>query len=256
MKRNISTSVPVAAIASVATLMLFSSQGNAASSFSITSDPLDATVRSNGTDPNTIVDTGNFAGRIGEFFAPDAISLVLPFQLPTLGAGEVVTSANLRTQLFNKADPGNLGNADLYGLGFRTTADVLISDFYTGSTPDNTDATVIMQGFLTPATPLRIDGNNGFVETDTAADSALVGYLNAAYTGGAVAGDFVFLRLSYAVDQPIPVGNSAYELLTRNAGGANEQPLLTIDSAVVPEPSTSLLIGVAGTLALIRRRKG
>lgn len=224
-------------------------------SYSINPNALDAGVRSNGVAPNTVVNQGDFAVRVGELFAPDSISLILPFLLPTLPDGEAITTANLRTQLFGKPNEGNLGNVDLYGLGYRSAADVLVTDFYSGMAVDTTDATIIMQGYMTPSTPVRIDQNTDFVNTDVAGDIALVNYLNAQYTAGAVGGDYVFLRLSYAVNPPIPGGNSAYEVLTENAGGANEKPLLTFETAVIPEPSSALLLLGGLTVLVCKRRR-
>jgi len=49
--------------------------------------------------------------------------------------------------------------------------------------------------------------------------------------------------------------NTAYAVLTQNAGGATERPEFNYTTAVVPEPSTyALLLMGLGTALLYRRR--
>jgi hypothetical protein len=216
---------------------------------------LDSQVDNNGSGTITVEDTtgtGNYQSRIGEFFAPGGACYVMPFQLPTLAAGEVFTSADLRTQLYDRGNPGNLANADLYGIRVSPSVSLLSTDYYQG--PSDAGSTLIQQNFLTPTSPLRTDANTGpFIQPTPTGDTALVSFLNTAYAGGANAGDYVFLRVSYD-DATIPAGNSFYALLTANAGGSNEPPLLTYTSAAVPEP-TSIVVLAMGTLALLRRRR-
>ncbi|HEV7300887.1 MAG TPA: PEP-CTERM sorting domain-containing protein [Tepidisphaeraceae bacterium] len=198
-------------------------------------------------------DVGNFAARIGEFFAPGGGAYVMPFLLPTLPVGEVITAANLRTQLYSLV--GTPADADLYGLGVRTDPTVLPGDYYQG-TLDTTDAVLVQQSFLTAATPIRVSDTEGFVNTNEAGDAGLVAYLNSAYAGGANAGQYAFLRVNYTLD-PIPGGNNAYELLTANAGRGFEKPLLTLTTSAtaVPEPASLAIVGLAALTGLTRRRR-
>ena len=229
-----------------------------AASFALNSNAADATIANNSGSP-AIVTTTDFASRIGEFFSPGVSISVLPFQLPTLAPGEQFTIANLRLQLF-ALDNGNggLGNVDLYGL---TRSDVsptvLASDFYAGPNPDPT--AILLQGsFITPTSTVRTDPNTGpFINTSASANIALVNFLNTQYGGGTGAGKFVFLRLSYN-QNPSVAGNNSYQILTADAGGAAEKPLLTLTSAAVPEPSSIAFLisgaGVAGYLSFRKRR--
>ena len=219
---------------------------------------LDSTIRLSADGLTTTVDTppvGNYAGRIGEYFG-GAIIYEIAFQLPTFipdGEAFAALGTELRLQLFGKGDTGILGNVDLYGLGIRNSSAILASDFYTG--PSDPSATLIQNDLLTPSTPTRIDANTDFVITSAAANQALAAYLNTQWAGGANAGQYVFLRLSYDVSTPLPEGNNFYEVLTNEAGGATEKPLLTYATTPVPEPGTVAMIAVAGLGYLVLRRR-
>ena len=69
---------------------------------------------------------GGYAARIGEYYSPGGEAYVIPFQLPTLPAGEVFVAADFRTQLFGESDDPTPANADLYGIGPRASATVLL----------------------------------------------------------------------------------------------------------------------------------
>ena len=156
----------------------------------LTASTADAQINSDGTQNNT-----DYQARIGEFYYPGGASYVAPFLLPTLGAGEEFSTANLRTQLYGLPPVGPAANADLYGLGRRAADTVLASDYYSG-TGDGSDATLIQAGFFTDSMAL------GLKYTDAGGDAALVSYLNAQYAGGAGAGQYVFIRISYAANIP------------------------------------------------------
>lgn len=216
----------------------------------ITVDPADAQVETSGGDPAEAGDAGNYQTRVGEYYSPGYSAYVMPFLLPTLGVGEAFDTATLRIQLYSLAGTPDF-NGDLYGLGRRASATVLAGDFYNGAF--DSGATLIQDDFLNPSSPVRTDPNTGpFITTDTAGSAALVAYLNTQYAGGAGAGEYVFLRIN--PDATGPQGNESYNVLTANAGGGNEKPLLTYTAAVVPEPA-SLVLFAAGALALLRVRK-
>jgi hypothetical protein len=111
---------------------------------------------------------------------------VFVFQLPVLPAGQGILSAAFS---YYELVSGSKYNTDLYGLGFRSSSTVLASDWYSG--PNDTHNTLIQSGIV-PAS----QSYNGRVTTSAAGDVNLLAYLNAQYVAGAVAGNYVFLRLS------------------------------------------------------------
>lgn len=114
------------------------------------------------------------------------------FQLPDLGAlAAPFRSANFR--FHTSATQGSLKDNDLYGLGRRSSPEVLGTDYY-GQTgmADPSDAVRLQSGILTSVTPL------GLVNTSLSGSAELLNYLNEQYDSGAGIGEYVFLRLNTA----------------------------------------------------------
>ncbi len=171
-----------------------------------------------------------FFGNVGEWFTTGITSTVLPFQLPDFGnVNDPFSSANLGVHVFEKGNATVTG-ADLYGVRVSASPDLLASDYYSGATIDPS-ATLIQEDFLTPSSTVSLPAEpNNF--TSAAGDIALMNYLNSAYAGGANAGSYVFLRLSYASDE-MPNGWDAYKITTSNAtGGIGDFPVLTYTTEV------------------------
>ena len=184
---------------------------------------------------------------------------IFVFQLPTLAAGSVFTTASFNatlTQISSGNDTAPTFNGDLYGLGARAAADVQASDYFVGAT--DTGATLIQDNFVTPTTTL------GTLSTSSA---ALLSYLNAQYGGGANAGKYVFVRINpdiqgqYNAD---PNANSAtvpgYAFASGNA--TSGQPSITFDSgsgvSAAPEPAQMEMLalcafGLLGSIVMRRR---
>jgi hypothetical protein len=204
------------------------------------------------TVDNTTGSGASYEARIGEYYSPGGACYVIPFQIPTLPAGQVFTSAAFQTQLYGLS--GSPDPADLYGVRVSASPTVQTSDYYQG--PLDSSSTLIQQDYLTSSSPPRTDATTGpFIETTTAGDAALVSYLNAIDLNGSAAGEYVFLRVSYD-DSTIPVGNNAYDLLTEEAGGTYEKPeLIYTSGAGVPEPTGLSVLGLVGAAALHRRRR-
>lgn len=183
---------------------------------------------------------GDFRAQGGEWFGQGLTTVVLPFELPDLGTKvDPFTSADLGVMVFQ------IGNAtvtdlDLYGVRVDANPAILTTDWYNGSAADPS-ATLIQEGFLTPASSAGFVGapNNN---TDAAGDANLLAFLNDAYDGGAGAGQFAFLRLSYASDT-FAAGWDAYALTMREAGQQGEWPVISFTA--VPEPTTVALSGLA-----------
>ena len=206
----------------------------------IASDSADGTVNA-----SSVIDTGSFNAQAGTLGTERAY--IIPFLLPTLGVGEGFVEADLRLMLFGQNSSGF--NADVYGLTrVAATPDIAAGDFYIG--PLDLSATLIQDNFFTTSSP----GLGTPVNSDATGDANLASWLNTQYDNGANAGQYVFLRVG--VDAS-PTGDFRYDVLTQNAGGATEKPLITYTPGVVPEPSTALLVGLAGlgVWGRLRRRR-
>lgn len=146
---------------------------------------------------------------------------VFPFALPPLASGEAVVGATFEIKLDSITNSPS-GGLDLYGLPSRGTSPVNASgDFYKGAFNGDSSATGIASAFATASTP----ANSVLVH----ASAALVNYINAQYTAGAGAGDFVFLRLSPSDPN---IGNYQYwTFSTANASSAANRPVLILEIA-------------------------
>ncbi len=175
----------------------------------------------------TVKDPDSYQARIGELYAPAGEEYIIPFLIPTVGAGQHVASAHFHLQLFGIAtDAGGPANADLYAIGVRDSNKPVAGDYYQGPKPDP-KATLLQASFLTPSSKIRTDAATGpFIETNADADKALAKFLDDAFSKPENAGKYVILRISYDADTISP-GNNAYMVLTTGATGDNETPVLS-----------------------------
>lgn len=177
-------------------------------------------------------------------------SIVIPFQLPSLGnINDPFATAVLGVTFFS-VDGTPAANLDLYGLGVRSTSDVLSGDYFSGALDSSSGITLLEDNIITPSTSMTsADSPNNVFSTD------LASYLNTAYNGGANAGDYVFLRFSY--DQS-GVGSDINYHIESNPGSGTpaDYPQISYTLAPVPEPSSLALtaMGLAGAFVLVRRR--
>jgi len=187
---------------------------------------------------------GVFVGRVSSG-GDNTRSAILPFELPVIPFGETILSANL---FFSSQALGS-GLAtpvagDLYGLDFRVNDAIVSSDYFLGLPGTDPNATLIDAGTLQPGMPAIFTDLN----TDAAADIALADYLNDQITGGAAAGDFVFLRFSPTNTQS---GARNFRIRSSETGmGA----VLTIVTGI-PEPSTLALLLVGSVACCCRVRR-
>jgi len=177
-------------------------------------------LRSDWTNGPAIHNTNEWFCNLGEWYCSGLTEAVIPFQLPDYGPiSNLFSSADFKVNFYEKGD-FTVTPIDLYGV--RVDASPLIStnDWYSGASADPS-ATMIQAGFLSPST------SYGAVNTDTAGDTNLVDYLNAAYDAGEGAGQFVFLRLSWASNSYASAWD-AYSITTRNAENSSDWPVISV----------------------------
>ena len=195
-------------------------------------DTLAANAMDGTVDATTIVETNSFESQVGRLGGAER-AYIIPFQLPTLGVGEGFTLTTLRLMLY--LENVSTFNADVYGLSrVSASPDILPADFYIGAVDGS--ATLIQSDFFTPTSPLMTE-----TFTDLTGEANLASWLNVRYAAGANAGQYVFLRVNADAS---PVGDSIYQVLTQNAGGASERPLITYTPAAYTPPDISV-IGLA-----------
>ena len=226
----------------VATLLVACDGSLHAAPITITSSTADGVVSS--TD--AINTTGTLA-RVGKDGKTN--SYIAVFQLPTLDAGTAFTATSYK--IFAQRYSSYAYNADLYGLGYRTSPVLLATDKFAGPGPDPS-ATLIQDDFLDTTMSTSYVNRS----TDAGGSTNLDAYLNAMYAASATDRGlgqtiYVFLRLS--PDNSYSGGTySYYQVYT--ADNSSHHPALTYDTALIPEPATMALLAT-GAAALLRRRR-
>lgn len=187
-----------------------------AANYSVTSDQADAVASS-----QDVRGQENYQPRVGRTPSDGgaSLSIVYPFEIPALDGA--VTAASLELFLTQLADSPNFA-VDLYGLPYRESPAVLQSDFYSGAfggdaTPE---VVAIADNLLTPSSPTSSSVNL----TDSV---ALKDYINAQLQNGAVAGDYLFLRLSPDFTPP-PTGAIGYYVAAAEYANSSQRPQLTL----------------------------
>jgi autotransporter-associated beta strand protein len=191
----------------------------------------------------TIQNTVDWQVGVGEWYGSGLTTAVIPFRLPNFGAvANPFTSASFGVNLI-QVGSSTVTDLDLYAVRVSDTPQIATTDWYNGSEPDP-NATLIQASFLTPtSTTTSVGAQSGPNNlTDAAGSAALLAYLNSAYNGGAGAGRFVFLRVSYGSDN-FATGWDAYKFTTRNAALEGDAPVINFTS------STPVLTG-EGTYTL------
>lgn len=158
----------------------------------------------------------------GEWYGNEGlVCTVLPFQMPNLGiATNPFSTASFKVFL-ERNDA--ITPIDLYFVGSATNAEIVAtSDYYSGT--NDTAATMLQPAFIHSAS-----GDDVYLYTDGSANSNLLDAMNLAYDGGAGAGDYVFLRLSYASDS-FPTTNDSAAVHTRNYWGQDDWPTIILES--------------------------
>jgi len=171
-------------------------------------------------------------------------SAVFIFELPTLSAGESISTAKLEVYLEREdvhAPPSGAGeNGDVYAVRVNDALTKLSSDSFYGSDSDGSAGVLkIADNLVTPTSAVG-SYNTG---DSTTFGSWLAGH----YTGVNPNSTYAFLRIS--VDD-VPVGTHDMFRFSE-VGDANPAQLII---TTVPEPATVGMLGLGGLIVLAARR--
>ncbi len=193
-------------------------------------------------DGTKVLKVGKSA-RGGDPFVTNAI---IPFKLPSRPTGESVNAANLKVNLAYLRHWID-AEVDLYGLPYNASSTINASDYYDGTYSDPTGTvTAIQSGFIVRDTggtePLGTQIlTDREVNSNSSGDTALTTYINAQYDAGAVAGDYVFLRLSINVSSASsPNGLLGAHYYGISDGQTANAPVLTMEFTSSPTTNTWL----------------
>lgn len=121
---------------------------------------------------------------------------IIPFELPTIPASKHLSSANLKVYVSYGREWLN-SNVDLYGLDYKNLPTISADDYYTGNFEDVNDSDFpIEDDYFTKNSAIGTLDTPRWEETNETGNLNLKDYISNQYLNGAVAGDYVFLRLS------------------------------------------------------------
>ncbi|MEO9475948.1 MAG: hypothetical protein ABJG41_10450 [Cyclobacteriaceae bacterium] len=191
--------------------------------------------------------------------AANLTSAIIPFELPDIPEGNVITDVELTLHVSFGRQWANC-NVDLYGLGYQSTSTISSADHFAGDFGDGTgngSDTGIQDDFFTKNVALGELDNARDETTDATGNANLLAYINAQYGAGAMAGDFVFLRLS--VDNTSMTGSQYFNVddgagaspavlsITYQSSGANQLPVLATvgDQSIAANDFTNVLLSAS-----------
>lgn len=160
---------------------------------------------------------------------------IMPFMLPAIPEGGVVSSASLKIYVMNGTSHWIGGKMDLYGLPYRTTNEITLADYYAGDfMTTERNNTGIQEDLYHKNVAVGTADTDRFEETTSAGNIALAAYINAQISAGAVEGDFIYLRMSpngalAAAGEPMAEGGFAPTAFWKvHASENTNPPALTI----------------------------
>ena len=212
------------------------------------SDP--AIITTNNPYTNNIPTYGIKVGRSAVDGSSEFTSGIFPFQLPAIPAGKDLTNASLKVYV-NYGRSWATTNIDLYGLTYRSVSDITTADYYSGAFGAGNGSDVgIEDDYFTKNAANGTDDTPRWEETSVASNTKLKDYILAQYAAGAVAGDWIFLRLSvdntgmpgahyFGIDG-VGMSNPAELSFMFEDNGSNQAPVLApIGNQTVAEGQTS-----------------
>jgi len=232
---------------------------------------LDATGPNGDYDPsNSITNSSLRVGLSGGSNNRVYGNAILFFKLPVLQTNETLTAANFRvTELADPANGPPAINADLWAIGYdnRTLPanGPLESQSYLFNGPLDPNPGVgagatrslIQNNFLTPTDVINTGGAPISHDTNPAADTALLAYIQNLYANPNIipGATSLILRLNYDDATYAPTfGTPVNHYTIASAENVSNKPTLTLTTQLVPEPQF-ITICVSALLLMSRRLK-
>ena len=196
---------------------------------------------------NGVADGGRDNIAVGHGAAGEFRGVVFAFKLPTLPAGETVTSAQFSADYWTPQGDVSGWGVNASAVRVAPTAAVAASDYgqWTGGVYSN--GTKLQSDFVTGATAGSYGSLN--VSLDSTAQSTLGSYL----AGNYAAGSYVFISLNAnAIIPDAQIGKRLFFTSNKADGSIVFAPELTLTT--VPEPASLGLLGLS-VVGLLGRRQ-
>lgn len=191
------------------------------------------------------VNITNGDNRLGRRSGTVNAGVVYLFELPTLGANEVVTNVSLSLSISNTFFV--LEDIDLYALNAQAAGDKTIvpDDFYVGPS-DPTDAILLEDNWIADSGAVQVPANTYTLTND----AELTSYIEDAYNTVGAGGNVLF-----RVNQDVLSNAGASNFASIRNGNTALRPSLEITTTVIPEPASLGLLAIGTGLLFGRTRR-
>lgn len=224
-----------------------------ASVITLTSNPKDQVVYGINTNPPAWV--GQATARVGyDVISKQGDAYIMVFTLPTLPAGETISSASLYT--YSTVTVGNnvkSWNIDVYGVRAADSTAVSTNDFFDGANDPN--ATKVIDDYVQIITTNKTAVGAYYSTTNTSFGA----WLTTLYTGNVPNYSNAFVRMNADVAYANMTNNAGYQIAscyptfaTGDDPIVSQRPVLTLYT--IPEPATVGMLGLGALVTLLGRR--
>ncbi|MEE9438361.1 MAG: T9SS type A sorting domain-containing protein [Saprospiraceae bacterium] len=160
--------------------------------------------------------------RVGGYYGQVDASAVMPFELPCIGTGRSIVSADLEV-LLNDISGAPVEGVDLYSIGIRSKSDVNENDHWQGDFEGDNDAFGIVSDYLKNDTPI------GKVSIDDGSIENFGNYIQNLYDDDGACQKYLMLRLNSSISQS--KDDAYYKILSADNTNSFGRPMLKLISS-------------------------